>query len=218
MEAVAGNEGEKGINNPDQNESPTGVADVYSKENPEVSAKKPDTVETAPEAVESAPEAVESAPEAVESAPEVVESAPEEEGKADIIESPEIVSKNKPEESIEYEKQPIMTRNILGERIKKPDKSIVEKNKYNYAIDSALYIKNKFARTKKVKPVEAWDDDETQKWRTKTLKTFASILKLTNSRHTYKLHHRQLDKYRNAINNILNEINKVKVSGTKKKK
>jgi hypothetical protein len=224
---------------PGPHDSPTGVADLYDNENPKVVEGNPsvfekpqEVVEKIEEVVEKPDEVVEKRDEVVEKPEEVVEESPEiieqeesseniektpevVEGKADIVESPEIISVSK--DSDESEKQ-MMTPNMLSERIKRPDKSIIEKNKYNYAIDSALYLKNKFSRTKKQQPVDKWNDEIIQKWRAKTLKTYTSILKLTNSKHTYKMHHRQLDKYRNTMNRILNEINKVKISGTKKNK
>jgi len=102
--------------------------------------------------------------------------------------------------------------------VEKPDKLKKLTNKYEYTIESALYLRNKFTRTKKQTPIDKWDDSMSQKWRTKTLKTLVSILKLANNKQTYKTHHRQLDKYRNTMNRVLNDVNKVKVSGTKKKK
>ena len=178
------------------NDSPTGVDEL-----PESSDEVANSVSPTGESGAMSEEAPVSEEEIKEEQPVVSEEVSEE--------VPEQVPEQVPEEA-ETESQMVP--------IEKPTKTKRDTAKYEYTIDSALYLKNKFTKTKKQMPLDKWDDKTNQMWRTKTLKSLISLLRLSHNKQTYKTHHKQLDKYRNTLNHILNGVNKVKGSKSRKSK
>jgi hypothetical protein len=225
MQAVSDEQQNKPVG---PHDSPTGVAGLYNESESPAAVEGQASVIDNGAAVEGVVEV-----EPVVEGEAVVEGEPKEES---VVEGEAQVQVEGEEQTpVEGEEEPATVEEGEGEgeakaegqesetesqmvSVEKPDKLKKLTNKYEYTIESALYLRNKFTRTKKQTPIDKWDDSMSQKWRTKTLKTLVSILKLANNKQTYKTHHRQLDKYRNTMNRVLNDVNKVKVSGTKKKK
>ena len=225
MQAVSDEQQNKPVG---PHDSPTGVAGLYNEsESPTVVEGQASVIDNeAP--VEPKEESAVEGEAALEGEAKIVEEGegegegePKEEsvvdGEAKIVEEGEAEAEAEGEAEAKVEGQESGTESQMVS-VEKPDKIKKLTNKYEYTIESALYLRNKFTRTKKQTPIDKWDDSMSQKWRTKTLKTLVSLLKMANNKQTYKTHHRQLDKYRNTMNRILNDVNKVKVSGTKKKK